>query len=59
MSQNAAAKYLGVSAPMLMRLRKNGRLSFVRLSPTCIRYRKADLDSFMENCYVAAKEKTA
>jgi hypothetical protein len=48
MRPKKAAKYLGLSQAFLDQARCNGTgPRFVRVSRTCILYRKADLDSFL------------
>lgn len=41
------AKYLSISPRHFARLKARGVIPFKRLSPGCVRYRRADLDSIM------------
>lgn len=50
LSPAEACAYLGLKAPItLRRWRKAGRLPVVRLSPTMVRYRRADLERLKED----------
>ena len=48
MDSRRAAQYLSISHRHFARLKARGQIPFKRLSPGCIRFRKADLDKLME-----------
>ena len=47
MDAKQGAAYLTISKRHFDRLKARGQIPFKRLSPGCIRYRRADLDAFM------------
>lgn len=51
-TQNQAAKYLGISPAMMIRIRNEGRIPYFQISRSWIRYKKSDLDAFLDSCYV-------
>ena len=47
MDLKMAARYLTISIRHMHRLAAIGQIARKRLSPGCVRYRKSDLDAFM------------
>ena len=47
-----AAKILSVSHSTVERLRRKGKLSFIKLSERCIRYRRTDCATLLDACTV-------
>ena len=49
LTEDEAGRYLGFSGRTLQKWRWTGRgPSFVRISPRCVRYRRRDLDAWVE-----------
>lgn len=47
MDARQGSKYLSISPRHFARLKARGVIPFKRLSPGCVRYRRADLDALM------------
>jgi len=47
LNERDAAKFLGISARTLWSLRKAGKIPFVEISPRCIRYSRAALQTWV------------
>ena len=54
LNQKEAAAYLSISLRSLERLKLARKISYIRLSPKCIRYRESDCKAFLESKYVYA-----
>ena len=50
-----AAAYLGLAGGSLYHMASQGRIPCIRLSRRCLRFRKSDLDRFIEGKFVPAK----
>lgn len=54
LNQKEAAAYLSISLRSLERLKLAWKISYIRLSPKCIRYRESDCKAFLDSKYVYA-----
>lgn len=54
LNQKEAAAYLSISLRSLERLKLARKISYIRLSPKCIRYRESDCKAFLDSKYVYA-----
>lgn len=50
MTPTEAANYLRISKPKLWKLRDAGKLPTIKLGAKSPRFRKSDLDAFIESC---------
>ncbi|RAK51633.1 hypothetical protein DJ017_17510 [Phenylobacterium soli] len=57
-SRQEAADYLGISTDTLDRLRASGRLPALQVSARLIRYRKRDLDEYLNACQTSLSSKS-
>lgn len=51
-TEREVAEILKISMPTLKHLRENGAISFRKLTDRVIRYTKADIEKYIENCKV-------
>ena len=58
LNQKEAAAYLSISLRSLERLKLARKISYIRLSPKCIRYRESDCKAFLDSKYVYATNAT-
>ena len=49
-----AADYLGIEIPTVKKWVKEGKLPYVKISRKCTRFKKVDLDKFIESARVEA-----
>lgn len=58
LSRTAAAEYLDVSTDTLDRLRIAGRIPACPVSARLVKYRRADLDLYLETCQISASQRS-
>ena len=54
LNQKEAAANLSITLRWLERLKLARKISYIRLSPKCIRYRESDCKAFLDSKYVYA-----
>lgn len=54
LTQKEAAAYLSISPTSLERLKQARKISYIKLSPKCVRYRESDCRAYLESKYVHA-----
>lgn len=52
MNERDAAEYLGISTRSMLRLRKEGKIAFVRVGKGLIRYTRNQLDDYINGATV-------